>query len=192
MFQIPSRVWGLAVGQHVWNVPPTAPLPHAVKKKRISLTLLLQNHLDHLNYLLLDLRHWHIHDLLHDSFPHPLLQNHLDHFNTLLQDLLYRNIPRSAQLVHVHPCCRLTPVRALHTTSPATSSTIFLQDLWHWHIHDLLHDKILHALPWHMLRSPSKICGTGSATICSTTICSRLVIGHGTRGTQHHHVCNDV
>ena len=25
---------------------------------------------------------------------------------------------------HVHPCCRLTPVRALQTTSPATSSTI--------------------------------------------------------------------
>ena len=31
--------------------------------------------------------------------------------------------PRSAQFVHVHPCCRLTPVRALRTTSPTQSAT---------------------------------------------------------------------
>ena len=41
MFQIPSLalrinpgVGGWAVGQHVWNVPPTAPFPHAVKRKK--------------------------------------------------------------------------------------------------------------------------------------------------------------
>ena len=41
MFQIPSlalginpRVWGWAVGQHVWNMPPTTPFPHDVKKKK--------------------------------------------------------------------------------------------------------------------------------------------------------------
>ena len=38
-----------------------------------------------------DLRHWHIHDLLHDSFRHPLLRNHLDHVNDLLPDLRHRN-----------------------------------------------------------------------------------------------------
>ena len=38
-----------------------------------------------------DLRHWHIHDLLHDSFRHPLLWNHLDHVNDLLPDLRHRN-----------------------------------------------------------------------------------------------------
>ena len=72
MFQIPSLalrinpgVWGWAVGQHALRVPPTAPFPHAVKKtKRIR----CQNHL---NNLLRDLRHWHIHNLLHDSFRHP-------------------------------------------------------------------------------------------------------------------------
>ena len=100
MFQIPSLalrinpgVWWWAVGQHVWNVPPTASFPHAVKRKKTnSLTLLLQNHLDHLNNLLRDLRHWHIHNLLHDSFRHPLLRNHLDHVNDLLVDPWYRNI----------------------------------------------------------------------------------------------------
>ena len=40
--------------------------------------------------------------------------------------------------------------------------------------------------------TPSKICGTRSATICSTTICSRLVTSHGRRGTQHHNVCYEV
>ena len=38
-----------------------------------------------------DLRHWHIHDLLHDSFRHPLLRNHLDHVNDLLPDQRQRN-----------------------------------------------------------------------------------------------------
>ena len=40
--------------------------------------------------------------------------------------------------------------------------------------------------------TPSKICGKRTATICSTTICFRLVTSHGTRGTQHHNMCYDV
>ena len=112
----------------------------------LSLVPLQANHnsQNHLNNVLRHLRHWHIHDLLHDSFRHPLLRNHLDHFNTLPPESVVLEHPRSAQFVHVHPCCRLTLVRALWTTSPATSS---------WHIHHLLHDAILHALPWHMLHT---------------------------------------
>ena len=50
-----SRVWEWAV-------------PHAVKrKKKDSLTLLPQNHLDHFNNLLLDLWYRTIHDLLPDK-----------------------------------------------------------------------------------------------------------------------------
>ena len=49
-----SRV-GVGCGAaHALPVQPTAPSPHAVKRKKThSLTLLLQNHLDHLNILLL-------------------------------------------------------------------------------------------------------------------------------------------
>ena len=63
--RINPGVWEWAVGQHVWNVPPTAPFPHAVKRKKTqSLTLLLQNHLGHFNTLLPDLWYRNIHDLL--------------------------------------------------------------------------------------------------------------------------------
>ena len=85
------------MGQHVRNVPPTAPFPHAVKirqhprvevdcgaahalrvqptaplhmlskEKKDSLTLLPQHHLDHFNNLLLDLWYRTIHDLLPDK-----------------------------------------------------------------------------------------------------------------------------
>ena len=44
----------------------------------------------------------------------------------------------------------------------------FLHEPEHWHIHDLLHDAMLHALP------------------------SRLVTGIWTKGTQFHNVCFDV
>ena len=92
MFRIPSlalrikpRVWGWAVGQHTLFAcspqPPSHTLskyansrvwewavPHAVKrKKKDSLTLLPQNHLDHFNNLLLDLWYRTIHDLLPDK-----------------------------------------------------------------------------------------------------------------------------
>ena len=44
-----------------------------------------------------------------------LQQNHLDHFNNLLQDPWYRKM-------HVHPCCRLTPVSdRLHARPPVLS-----------------------------------------------------------------------
>ena len=142
-----SRV-GVGCGAaHALRVPPSHTLdsrvwewavPHAVKrKKKDSLTLLPQNHLDHFNNLLLDLWYRTIHDLLPDKCTS-------------------------------HPCCRLTPVRALKTTSPATSATI-----------------------------SSRICGTGTSTICCTirfdihssgitlitsTICSRIC-GTGTART---------
>ena len=78
-----SRV-GVGCGAaHALRVQPTAPFPHAVKIRQPSrvgvgsLTLLLQNHLDHFNNLLLDLwyRKMHVHpcsrltpvsDRLHD------------------------------------------------------------------------------------------------------------------------------
>ena len=79
-----SRV-GVGCGAaHALRVQPTAPFPHAVKirqlsrvgvgcptrcqkKKKDSLTLLPQNHLDHFNNLLLDLWYRTIHDLLPDK-----------------------------------------------------------------------------------------------------------------------------
>ena len=63
MFQIPSlalrikpRVWGWAVGQHTPRVGVGCPT-RCQKKKKDSLTLLPQNHLDYFNNLLPDLRH---------------------------------------------------------------------------------------------------------------------------------------
>ena len=60
MFQIPSlalkikpRVWWWAVEQHTLFACSTQPLHTLSKEKTHSLTLLLQNHLDHLNILLL-------------------------------------------------------------------------------------------------------------------------------------------
>ena len=50
-----------------------------------------EQHFDDFNNLLLDLWHWHSHNLLHGSFRHPLLWNHLDHVNDLLLDLRYQN-----------------------------------------------------------------------------------------------------
>ena len=44
---------------------------------------------DKRNDFLQDLRHWLIHNLLHDSFRNPLLRNHLDHVNDLFPDLLH-------------------------------------------------------------------------------------------------------
>ena len=81
--RITPRVWGWAVGQHTLFAcspqPPSHTLskyansrvwewavPHAVKRKD-SLTLLPQNHLDHFNNLLLDLWYRTIHDLLPDK-----------------------------------------------------------------------------------------------------------------------------
>ena len=79
-----SRV-GVGCGAaHTLRVQPTAPFPHAVKirqlsrvgvgcptrcqkKKKDSLTLLSQHHLDHFNNLLLDLWYRTIHDLLPDN-----------------------------------------------------------------------------------------------------------------------------
>ena len=90
--------------------------------------------------------------------------------------------------MHVHPCCRLTPVRALQTTSPATSSTISFMN-------QSTGTSTTCSTTRCCTRSrgtcctPSRICGTGSATICSTTICSRLVTRLGTRRTQFHNVC---
>ena len=66
--------------------------------------------------------------------------------------------PRSAKFVHVHPCCRLTPVRALQTTSPATISTI---------------SSMNHS--------------TGTPTICSR-ICSLTMLGMTVRNGHQHHV----
>ena len=40
-----------------------------------------------------------------------------------------RLTPVSNWKMHVHPCCRLTPV--------SDKRNAFLQDLRHWHIHDL-------------------------------------------------------
>ena len=128
------RVWVRTVGQHALPVQPTAPSPHALKKKKThSLTLLLQNHLDHFNILLQDLWHWHVHDLLTRVVYH-------------------------GKYVHVHPCCRLSPVRALQTTSPATSSTI---------------SSMNHS--------------TGTFTICSQ-ICSLMTLGMTVRNGHQHHV----
>ena len=42
--------------------------------------------------------------------------------------------------VHVQPCCRLTPVRAFQTTSPATSATISSRICGTGTHHDLLND----------------------------------------------------
>ena len=60
--------------------------------------------------------------------------------------------------------------RATRRSSRFSSRTEFniLHEPEHWHIHDLLHDAMLHALP------------------------SRLVTGIRTRGTQFHNVCFDV
>ena len=67
-----TRVWRWTVGQHTLFACSPQPLStRCQKKKKDSLTL--------------------------------LPQNHLDHFNNLHLDLWYRKM-------HVHPCCRLTPV----------------------------------------------------------------------------------
>ena len=109
------------MGQHVRNVPPTAPFPHAVKirqhprvevdcgaahalrvqptaplhmlskEKKDSLTLLPQHHLDHFN----------------KSSPGSVVPDH----------------PRSAsRQVHVHPCCRLAPVSDKRNARPPVLS----------------------------------------------------------------------
>ena len=76
MFRIPSlalrikpRVWGWAVEQHTLFACSLQPPSHTLskEKKKDSLTLLPQNHLDHFNNLLLDLWYWTIHDLLPDK-----------------------------------------------------------------------------------------------------------------------------
>ena len=178
MFQIPSlalrinpRVWEWAVGQHVWNVPPTAPFPHAIKRQNAfantapaesprspqhsapgivgTSTRAVARAFasepqpkNHLNNLLREVRHWHIHNLWHDSFRHPLLRNHLDHVNDLHVDPWYRNIHDQLNICARPPV--LSPVRTLQTTSPATISTM-----------------------------SSLIYGTGTSTICSW-ICSLM------------------
>ena len=92
----------LACGGGLWSSTRSLRAAHSPlstrcqKKKTHSLTLILQNHLYHLNILHLVL--WHIHVLL----------SRVHH----------------GKYVHVHPCCRLSPVRALQTTSPATISKI--------------------------------------------------------------------
>ena len=121
--------------------------------------------------------------------PHTLSKEKT-HFLTLLQQN-HLDLPRSPQFVHVHPCCRLTPVRALQTTSPATSSTISSR-ICGTGTSTTCSTTRCCTRSRGTWCTPSRICGTGSATICSTTICSRLVTGHGTRGTQHHNVCYDV
>ena len=90
--------------------------------------------------------------------------------------------PRSAsRQVHVHPCCRLTPVRALQTTSPATSATISSR------IYGTGTSTIcctmrfdIHSSGITLITSTlcSRICCTGTSTICSPTrFCTR---SHGT------------
>ena len=144
MFQIPSLalrinpgVWGWAVGQHVWNVPPTAPFPHAVKRKKThSLAMLLQNHQDHSNNLLRDLRHWHIHNLLHDIHSSGI---------TLITSTCCSRIRGTGTSTICSICARppvLSPDACTSVADDLTSNNLhdFLLDLWHWHIHDLLLD----------------------------------------------------
>ena len=87
----------------------------------------------------------------------------------------------------------LSPDACTSVADDPTSNKLhdFLQDLWHWHIHDLLPDEDS-ARSRGTCCTPSKFCGKRTATICSTLICSQLVTGHGTRRTQHHNVCHDV
>ena len=95
--RINPGVWERAVGQHVWNVPPTAPSPHAVKRREThSLTLRLQNHLHHFNTLLTDLWHWHIDHLLPDrilhALPRHMLQTVQDLRHRVCHDLLHNDL----------------------------------------------------------------------------------------------------
>ena len=134
------------------------PTRYQKKKKTHSLTLLLQNHLDHLNILLRgywarppvlplvplqanhnsqnhlnnllrDVRHWHLHNLLHDSFRHPLLRNHLDHVNDLLVDPWYRNIHNQLNICARPPV--LSPDACTSVPDDLTSNNLhdFLLDL---------------------------------------------------------------
>ena len=116
-----------------------------------------------------------------------LLQNHLDHFNNLLLD--------TSTICSI--CARppvLSPDACTSVADDLTSNKLhdFLQDLWHWqHPRSASRQDSARAPVAHAAHRP-RSAAQGSATICSTTICSRLVTSHGTRGTQHHNVCHDV
>ena len=153
MFQIPSlalrvnpRVWGVGCGQHVWNVPPTAPFPHAVKRKKknaFANTAPAESPRSPQQSASGSAALAHpqsVARFVSTSTPpeSPSSRQHAAPGSVVPEH------PRSAQYVHVHPCCRLTPVRALQTTLPATISTI-----------------------------SSLICGTDTSTICSW-ICSLM------------------
>ena len=130
-----SGLWGNTCGT-CRPQPPSHTL--SKEKKTHSLTLLLQNHQDHLNNLLRDLRHWHIHNLLHDSFRHPLLRNHLDHVNC-------SKIRGTGTSTISSMCARppvLSPDACTSVADDLTSNKLhdFLLNLWYWHIHDLLLD----------------------------------------------------
>ena len=112
---------GRLLGQHVRNALPTARQPSRVgedsgaarssraahspaltkKKKTHSLTLLLQNHLDHLNILL----------------------------QALARSRCAQPCCHHGKNVHVHPCCRLSPVTCTSVADDLTSNN--LHDFFH-------------------------------------------------------------